>query len=61
MCGCHGNAQERGFTAGTTTKADSTGSAPTQAGRMDKVGKMGSSFTGMSGMAKASGGEGVWQ
>ena len=36
---------------------DSTGATPTQASHVNKVGKMGSSFTGMTGMAKSSGGK----
>lgn len=47
---------ERGFTSGTTTKTDSTGATPTKSSQMKNVGKMGSSFTGMTGMAKSSGG-----
>ena len=44
--------QERGFVA-------SSAALPTQTSHVDKVGKTGGGFTGMTGMAKASGGERV--
>jgi hypothetical protein len=47
---------ERGFTSGTTTKADSTGSTPTKSSHMVGIGRAGSSFGGVSGKAKGSGG-----
>lgn len=46
---------ERGFTSGTTTKADSTGSTPTKSSHMVGIGKTGSSYGGVSGRAKGSG------
>lgn len=46
---------ERGFTSGTTTKADSTGSTPTRSSHMVGIGRAGSSFGGVSGRAKGSG------
>lgn len=47
---------ERGFTSGTTTKMDSTGSTPTKRAQLVGIGKGGSSFSGFSGMAKGSSG-----
>jgi len=55
------NRPERGFTSGTTTKADSTGSTPTQSAKMSKLGKQGSSFTGFNTQAKGSGGVSISQ
>lgn len=46
---------ERGFTSGTTTKADPTGSTPTKSAKLVEIGRGGSSFKGFSGMAKGSG------
>jgi hypothetical protein len=46
---------ERGFTSGTTTKVDPTGSTPTKSSHMVGIGKAGSSFGGFSGRAKGSG------
>ena len=48
--------QERGFTSGTTTKVDSTGSTPTKSSHMVGIGRAGSSFGGVSKKAKGSGG-----
>lgn len=46
---------ERGFTSGTTTKADPTGSTPTKSSHMVGITRAGSSFGGFSGQAKGSG------
>ena len=47
--------QERGFTSGTTTKIDPTGTTPTRSSHMTGIGKAGSSFGGVSKQAKSSG------
>lgn len=46
------NRPERGFTSGTTTKADKTGATPTKSANLGSLGRQGSSFGGVGGQAK---------
>ena len=50
---CLHSIQERGFTSGTTTKADSTGATPTKSVNLGSIGRQGSSFSGVGGQAKS--------